>query len=223
MISKEQGFENKRIPKRFKTLHVKGAMSGFASETILDDGDAQKPDYLYLGQWSPLHSFVWDVEVSGKPFSDSGYLLKWKERTLNSGDSLMFSYYYGLPFNGRIRAIPHNNNIETKTLTLYYKAVGSSNLSKKSKNSLDSLLSNGTEFYGGIIEGYGDATGSDAENLRISEKRIKNIVKYLSSKGIDKNTLIPKPYGESQALQNEDSQTKGNIKDRKAKITLYQE
>lgn len=221
MIGSETGFSGNNIPERFKTLHVKGAMTGFASETILEGGEATKPDRLYIGRWSPFHGFVWDVETNNKPYGDSGYLLKWNEKDLAAGDSLTYAYYYGLPFNGQIRAIPSSKNVKTKQVTVYFKSSGSSYLDKKAKHSIDSLLTEGANFYGGIIEGYGDATGSDAMNIKISEKRISSIIKYLRTKGIDKNTLIPKPYGEAKADQSEEAEKKGNPKDRKAKITLY--
>jgi len=48
------------------------------------------------------------------------------------------------------------------------------------------------------IEGHTDDLGDDAENLTLSENRAKASMDYLVSKGIDKNRLTAKGYGETK-------------------------
>src|SRR5699024_1697981 len=45
------------------------------------------------------------------------------------------------------------------------------------------------------INGYTDSTGSAAHNLALSQNRAEAVVKYLISKGIDKQRLQAKGYG----------------------------
>jgi outer membrane protein OmpA-like peptidoglycan-associated protein len=47
------------------------------------------------------------------------------------------------------------------------------------------------------IDGHADAIGPESLNLRLSEKRTDNVISYLVSKGINKNRLTRKFYGET--------------------------
>jgi outer membrane protein OmpA-like peptidoglycan-associated protein len=48
------------------------------------------------------------------------------------------------------------------------------------------------------IEGHTDDLGDDTENLTLSENRAKSSLSYIVSKGIKKNRLTSKGYGESK-------------------------
>ncbi len=50
------------------------------------------------------------------------------------------------------------------------------------------------------IGAYADAVGSEAANLRITQKRAKVVVDYLVKKGVNPAQLIPKGYGESNPI-----------------------
>jgi outer membrane protein OmpA-like peptidoglycan-associated protein/tetratricopeptide (TPR) repeat protein len=50
------------------------------------------------------------------------------------------------------------------------------------------------------ISSHTDSRGSDAYNLKLSQERAQSCVDYLVSKGVDKNRLIAKGYGESKPL-----------------------
>ncbi len=45
-----------------------------------------------------------------------------------------------------------------------------------------------------------DSRGSDAYNLRLSQKRAESATQYLIDQGIDKKRIIPKGYGESRPV-----------------------
>ena len=47
------------------------------------------------------------------------------------------------------------------------------------------------------LSAHTDSRGSDTYNKRLSQKRAESVVKYLSSKGIEEERLIPVGYGES--------------------------
>ncbi|MFN3405987.1 MAG: OmpA family protein, partial [Cytophagaceae bacterium] len=48
------------------------------------------------------------------------------------------------------------------------------------------------------IAGHTDDLGDDVSNMRLSQRRADAIVEYLISKGIEKNRVIAKGYGETQ-------------------------
>jgi len=48
------------------------------------------------------------------------------------------------------------------------------------------------------INGHTDATGEEAFNMALSERRAESVVSYLTAKGIAPNRLIPRGFGEEQ-------------------------
>ena len=50
------------------------------------------------------------------------------------------------------------------------------------------------------IGSHTDSKGTDAYNQNLSQKRAQSVVKYLISKGIRKERLVAKGYGESQPI-----------------------
>jgi len=50
------------------------------------------------------------------------------------------------------------------------------------------------------IEGYTDAVGTEAYNIKLSERRAKAVADYLISKGIDKNKLESVGFGEANPV-----------------------
>ncbi len=50
------------------------------------------------------------------------------------------------------------------------------------------------------IGSHTDSRGDDAYNLELSNKRAQSVVNYLASKGIDRNRMTAKGYGETQIL-----------------------
>ena len=47
------------------------------------------------------------------------------------------------------------------------------------------------------VNGYTDAIGSEAYNLRLSKRRAEAVVAYLESKGIAADRLIPQGFGKT--------------------------
>lgn len=50
------------------------------------------------------------------------------------------------------------------------------------------------------IESHTDSRGGDDYNLQLSERRAQSTLQWLINKGIDKDRLIAKGYGESQLI-----------------------
>ncbi len=55
------------------------------------------------------------------------------------------------------------------------------------------------------ISGHTDSKGSDAYNLDLSGKRAQSVVDYLIKKGVDKNRLVSKGYGETTPISTNDT------------------
>ncbi len=70
---------------------------------ILVGYEATMPDVFWYGQcWAPVYSldFGWDegdwASATGSVYDDSSVMLKWRERPVDYGDSLVFVTYYGI-------------------------------------------------------------------------------------------------------------------------------
>ncbi|TNE54716.1 MAG: hypothetical protein EP338_06150 [Bacteroidetes bacterium] len=50
------------------------------------------------------------------------------------------------------------------------------------------------------ISAHTDNKGSDSYNLKLSQRRAESVVKYLNSKGVPMNQMIPKGYGETKPI-----------------------
>ncbi len=80
---------------------------------------------------------------------------------------------------------------------------GSSELSAQAKQAIDSsivLLLKANDKIKVEISSHTDSVGDKAFNLKLSDKRARNVVEYLISRGIDKSRLIPMGYGETHPL-----------------------
>lgn len=79
----------------------------------------------------------------------------------------------------------------------------SPNLTQRSKNILDTTLVLLFKKYPTLqfeISAHTDSKGSDAYNLKLSQKRAESVVRYLVSKGIPEIQLVPKGYGETKPI-----------------------
>ncbi|MDQ3191820.1 MAG: OmpA family protein [Bacteroidota bacterium] len=72
--------------------------------------------------------------------------------------------------------------------------------SKKELDKLARILKETPEIFV-QINSHTDEVGSEDYNMKLSIKRAQNVVDYLISKGVDKNRLAAKGYGESQPLK----------------------
>lgn len=188
---------------------------------ILTRGDATTPDNLYIGRWSYLHGVVWNLNIENEKYGDSGMLLKWNEETLAPNETRKISYYYGLPDPGNISAVTSVKDLKLNTLSVYYSNNGYE-ISRESQNSIDSLINSHRDaIVGVLVSGYTDAKGEDEYNFKLSEKRVQVLTKYLIGKGILDAVIIPKAYGESNAMQNEETKESGNNADRKCVLIFF--
>ncbi len=94
---------------------------------------------------------------------------------------------------------------------------GKSTLSKQSYPMFDSLITWMNEFPGMKIEisSHTDNIGSDAFNQKLSEARAASCVEYLASKGISRDRIVAKGYGETMPIEPNQIKGKDNPEGRK--------
>lgn len=69
------------------------------------------------------------------------------------------------------------------------------------------------------ISGHTDAVGNDASNLKLSEKRSKAVGSYLESKGVTKNRMIVKWFGETQPID-DNGTAEGRARNRRVEMEV---
>lgn len=93
------------------------------------------------------------------------------------------------------------SNRDIEISNIYYD-LDKATLREASFPALDSLVSIFRQNPDITVEigSHTDSRGSDAYNLKLSQARAQSVVDYLISKGIEKERLIPKGYGETKLL-----------------------
>lgn len=78
--------------------------------------------------------------------------------------------------------------------------IDSANIDTGFRNTLDQVASTLVQYEKTYVDvlGHTDATGSDAYNQSLSERRASSVADYLSSRGVQSARLAARGYGESQ-------------------------
>jgi outer membrane protein OmpA-like peptidoglycan-associated protein len=94
---------------------------------------------------------------------------------------------------------------------------GKSTLSKQSYPMFDSLINWMNEYPAMKVEvsSHTDNIGSDAFNQKLSEARAASCVEYLASKGISRDRILSKGYGETMPIEPNQIKGKDNPEGRK--------
>jgi outer membrane protein OmpA-like peptidoglycan-associated protein len=69
------------------------------------------------------------------------------------------------------------------------------------------------------ISAHTDDVGSDDSNLKLSDRRAKSVVKYLTDKGVDPKRLVARGYGETQPLA-ENTSDENRAKNRRVQFKI---
>ncbi len=69
------------------------------------------------------------------------------------------------------------------------------------------------------VEGFTDSVGSDAYNLRLSERRAQTVANHLVEDGINRSRLHVKGYGESRPIT-DNSTAEGRARNRRVEIVV---
>jgi len=131
-----------------------------------------------------------------------------------------FPHYISIQLKDSIYLVKNSNNFRMPKIQY---ALGSADLLPESKDSLNYLFDILTKNPDIICEldAHTDIQGDSASNYFLSEARAKSCVDYLVEvKGISKNRLISKGFGQTKLLVNTDLIKKS--KSKKEKETLHQ-
>ncbi len=112
--------------------------------------------------------------------------------------------------------------ILSRTGNIYFTS-GSARLEDKSASLLDSLADIVSRCPGMVVEvgGHTDSVGSDALNMDLSEARAAAVISYLVGKGLGRDALVSKGYGETTPIA--DNATKeGRWKNRRIGFTVLE-
>ena len=69
------------------------------------------------------------------------------------------------------------------------------------------------------VEGHTDSQGNDAFNLKLSQKRAESVKKFLVSKGVPSDRMVPKGYGENVPLADNRTDT-GRAQNRRVEFVI---
>ena len=99
--------------------------------------------------------------------------------------------------------------------------IGNSNINKKSKSILNSIVDilKKTPNFKLDIKGYTDTDGDENMNLRLSDSGAKIVKKYLTKRGISDKRLFTKGYGEQNPIADNNTE-EGKAKNRRVELIL---
>ncbi len=218
-IAQQTSFTTSSIPSEILVYRVPGDMNELVASMVTDKGKAVKPDFIYVGKWPYLHSVVWNINLTGGGYTDSGILAKWSESPVPPGEKRYVATHYGLPRGGQLSLLTHAKGFRRDTATIYFD-LGKADVTADSRVKIDSVVS-GRTISGAFIEVFTDAVGNEQANLLLSKRRADNVIQYLRNKNVPSEIIIPKAYGESFADQSAQARKTGNQQDRRATIVIY--
>ena len=167
--------------------HTKTDKNGyFVIDNLPEDADA-------IAQLNEEHAFPYNIEVKDKDIVYSNYIKTLKEGHEN--------------YRVLVDSIPIKEDEKTPTPKLaFFENIlfdfDKHNLRDKSKKTLDKVYAYLNENESVVIElhGHTDFIGTEAYNMKLSERRAKAAYNYLAKKGIDKDRMIMKWFGEEKPV-----------------------
>lgn len=220
-VSTQTAYSGRAVPSELIVWHTAGNRGGLAASLVTDKGRAVRPDALYVGKWPLFHKSVWGVSVDGSPYTDSGILARWDEKSIPAGDRRAVATHYGLPFgNGTVTALMNSPIDFRRDSTAVYFDLGRDVLTPEAKTALDRLIER-TSPSGIFIEVFADARGDEQTNLALSRRRAESVMAYLQAKNVSRSIMIPKAFGESLSDQSAEARTEGKQIDRRASIVVF--
>lgn len=121
-------------------------------------------------------------------------------------------------FDIKVQPLKDNTKLTLKDIYFDFNKV---TLRDESYAELDRVLNLLTQNPSARIEiaAHTDDVGGDESNMRLSERRAQEIVRYLKSKGINANRMVPKGYGESRPVVNEQTE-EARAKNRRVELKI---
>ena len=214
-VKTETSYLKPKIPNKLLIYHVPDDKKDLLGLIITKKNKLiTPPDELIIGSWPNLSTVVWNYSSSNNKYYDSAVLFKWKEKLLKGNETRKFSTLIGIPINKNksVSLLMKDKSVKHYSKTVYFD-IGKSDIDYNATIIIDKLFKN-KNVLGVFINGYSDYIGGDTENLKLSEKRIESVAKYIKKYT---SVYIPKSYGSMKAKKEE----KGNPLDRKVVIEVY--
>jgi len=183
-----------RINRKYKNLDPlsKAVVSVFMIDSLTTDeifiySDTTNEEGVYIHELEPLKNYK--IVIKKDEFFNQNVYVSTKK--IGRQDTIILQ-------NIAMKPVPR----KPVKITVYY-SVNVDKLNDESKQIIDTtLLTILRESPELIIEigSHTDNIGDEGYNLKLSQKRAEIVAKYLIEKGIDKNRLIAKGYGESKPV-----------------------
>ena len=159
------------------------------------------------------------------PNGTVAYLVDKDFNVVKSGTGLCWQNGYWTPANaiaecdGTAKGAPAGAKITLAADTLF--AFDKAILKPEGKAALDNVVNQAKALKVEVIVavGYTDRIGSDAYNLKLSQRRADTVKAYLVSKGANAANITAKGYGESRPISSNDS-PEGRADNRRVEFRL---
>jgi len=105
--------------------------------------------------------------------------------------------------------------------TTAYFALNSAKITAKDTTGLDKIVQrlNNNPAEKATLNGYTDSTGTEAYNLKLSERRAQSVKKYLTKGGVAADRITTKGYGETDFVATNET-AEGRAKNRRVEILI---
>ena len=199
---------------------IVAARSAFAgakiNDTLTADSSVAQPAWLgpvleLIPELSPVAQAGLEAGAAGVTLSGTVATAELRERIEKKAKTILGA----LALVNRIEVLKKAAAVEAKPpspppevrLPALYFLFDSTELEAESQGVLDAVVDalRARSDLRVELAGFADASGQEAYNLDLSRRRAEEILGYLVSKGIDAGRLVPRGYGESQPVA--DNQT----------------
>ena len=213
-------FELRKDLRPMKTLWAKGKVydkktgAGLPSTLLLTDVNSQQTvsklqtdeDGNYLVTLPIGKNYAFNVHRKGYLFYSENF-----DMTTGSSDSVYNINIPLEPIEANAKVVLRNVFFDTKK----------TDLKPESISELDNVvrLMNENPNMKILISGYTDNVGTPADNLKLSTGRALSVVNYLVAKGVDKNRLSYKGFGETNPVATNDTE-EGRAMNRRTELRV---
>lgn len=153
--------------------------------------------------------------------SKKGYLFFSENFALEESNTLEKPYLLKIGLERFVEIKPEARPPKPIVLRNIFFEFGSANLLSSSQNELEKLyqLLQSEKALRIQVNGHTDDVGGEESNLTLSENRAKAVYQWLITKGIDETRLAYKGYGESEPLDNNDTE-EGRSRNRRTEFVV---
>lgn len=217
IVMLDEIFSSVNVPE--KVIFHKDHMDPTAPRGVLltvPEQNDQKINALSVGQWAHLSNLfsLQTNEGVTQYTDDSAVMIEWKSIELPPKQTRRYVVYFGTNIKAPLN-VQHYAPQDMEKLELFFDA-GSSNLSPEAEQKIEQFVKD-KYIRAVLLEGYADASGSEAINQQLAADRIASVSFKLQMSGVKFERILEKSHGEFFA--NEDLEDEQNA--RKVIITVW--